>query len=230
MRTRDGRARLAVWIGLALALLVAWLSAPAPLALFVDASAVDANSFTSGIWRLYLKTDGRGDRRSTPVLPLSTTTPTVATLPNYDTNRDAFAGLVIQKGGVGAGEADPLKHQTWSLTASSAITLSGTSQLTLWSAIREFNPTRRGVVDAFLLDCDSSGSSCTTIDSTTLDEASWARGSTTWVSKTLDFGSVDYTVAAARLLRVKIVVGAAADDAMWFAYDTTDYPSRLTIG
>jgi hypothetical protein len=45
MRTPDWRPRLALWMGLAVALFVAWYSTPAPLALFTDAAPVGANGF-----------------------------------------------------------------------------------------------------------------------------------------------------------------------------------------
>ncbi len=41
---------------------------------------------------------------------------------------------------------------------------------------------------------------------------------------------MSYTVAANRLLRIKVIVGPNAGDDMWFAYDTTSYQSRLTVG
>jgi hypothetical protein len=95
--------------------------------------------------------------------------------------------------------------------------------------MKDFALNKRGVVSAFLLDCPSSGTGCTTFGSATLDQANWSGGSSTWVSKELNFGTVSRTIASGRLLRVKIVVTSAADDSMWFAYDTTAYPSRLTI-
>ena len=176
-----------------------------------------------------LQTDGPGDRTSTAVLPLATAAPTVAKLPNYDTDRDGSAGLVIAKGGTGATETNAKKYQKWSLSASTALTLSGTATLTLWSSTKEFASGKRGVVTAFLLDCPASGTGCTTIHTVTLDVANWNGGSATWVSKTLDFGAVSYTVAAGRLFRVMLIVGSAASDSMWFAYDTTAYPTVLTI-
>ncbi len=86
----------------------------------------------------------------------------MSTLPNYDTNRDSDPALMILKGGIGAGEVDTTKQQT-SMSVSSPLS-------------------------AFLLDCASDGSACTTIDSATLNQADWSGGSTTWVSKTLDSG------------------------------------------
>jgi len=49
------------------------------------------------------------------------------------------------------------------------------------------------------------------------------------VFRTLDLGTVSYTVPASRSLRLKIVVEGDSEDDMWFAYDTTAYPSVLTI-
>jgi signal peptidase len=201
-------------------------------AAFADATQT-SSTWSAGSWGFparYLKTSGPGDRTSTPVLPLSTAAPTVSTLPNYDTNRDAFAGLLVTKGGSGAGETDATKHQTWSETLSSSLNLSGTARLTVWSAMKSFQTGKRGAVNAFLLDCPANGIGCTTFDSASLDLSNWSGGSTTWVSRTIDFGTVSRTIAAGRLLRVKVVVGSSSDDDMWFAYDTTTYPSALTVG
>jgi hypothetical protein len=178
---------------------------------------------------LYLKTDGPGDRTSTAVLPMSTLAPTVAVLPNYDTDRDAFAGLVIQKGGLGAGESDPLKHQTWSMTVASTMIIDVRVQLFLWSSVKDFDTGKGSEVDAYLLDCTVAGAGCVTIDSTSVIDASWNDGVANFGFDTYDFGVVNYTVAAGRSLRVKVTVDPPSADDMWFAYDTTSYPSRLLI-
>lgn len=180
----------------------------------------------------YLKTDGTGKRKSTPVLPWSTVAPTVATLPDYDKNRNADPGLTVEKGNTGGnvGESDATKHQTWSLTqpAGGSLLLSGSASLTLWSAMQDFRSNSRGYVWAYLQDCATT-TTCTTFDTSSLDLADWSGGSGTWVSRVLDFGPVNRTIPGGNMLRVKIVVDGNAGDTMWFAYDTTAYPSRLDV-
>ena len=46
---------------------------------------------------------------------------------------------------------------------------------------------------------------------------------------TVDFGLVNHTIAAGRSLVVHVGTADASDDALWFAYDTTGFNSRLTI-
>jgi hypothetical protein len=54
-------------------------------------------------------------------------------------------------------------------------------------------------------------------------------GSETWVVKTITVPGVDYSIPPGDYLELKIVVGAAASDDMWLAYDTTSYNSRLEL-
>ena len=169
-----------------------------------------------------------GDTASQAVLPHDGTVPTASVLYNYDNDRDGDSGLLLAKGS-GLSETDPSKHQMWSV--SGPLNLDGSASLTLWSAIKSFDTTKRGVVLVALLDCLSDGSGCNTITTGSLDLDPWdTAGSGTWVEKTIDLGTVTHTITAARTLRVKIVVGPDAGDSMWFAYDTTSYDSHLQIG
>ena len=82
---------------------------------------------------------------------------------------------------------------------------------------------------AFLLDCLANGTGCTTFDSASLNQANWQQGSGTWVSKTIDFGPISRTITANRALVIAIIVANGSDEDMWFAYDTTGYPSVFRI-
>jgi hypothetical protein len=113
------------------------------------------------------------------------------------------------------------------------VTLSGDVSLTFFSGMKDFDDsvsarTKRGFVRAFLRDCPAAGA-CTLVASGSLDVRSWHGGSADWVERTITFAGVDHTVAAGRSLEVKLVVDGRADDDMWFAYDTTEQPSRLTL-
>ena len=171
-----------------------------------------------------------GNTNSQANLSMDATAPTAATLRNYDQDRDSSAGLVLDKGGSGVGETDLRKYQNWRTAAlTSARTIDGTVTLDFWSAIKDFGLGRRGVVTAFLRDFNPSTSAYTTIGSGTLDVANWQGGSGTWVNKSLTFSVSSYTVAVGRRIELKLIVDNSADDRMWFAYDTTVYPSKLTI-
>lgn len=199
-------------------------------AAFSAGTANATSYFEAAIVRYHLKTDGPGDRVSTPVLPLSPDAPTATALPNYDTERDGEPGLVLAKTEAGLEETDPEKFQVWSWPASSPVALSGPVRLRLWSAMKDFDTTKRGAVTAGLYDCDAAGADCGLVASATESKTPWSGGSATWVEKTWDFGTVSHTVAAGRSLRAKVVVEASSADDMWFAYDTTAYASRLEVG
>lgn len=184
-------------------------------AIFPMASAVAAPS------TLYLKGDG------VPEASLSPTAPTASALPNYDPGRDDEPGLLVKKGDEGLNETDPEKYQLW-LAAAAGADLDGPASLTFWSAMKDFETEKKGVVKAYLVDCTSSGTACNLIASATESHDPWT-SSTTWVSRTIDFGTVTYAVAPGRSLAVKVVVRDNSDDDMWFAYDTTSFSSNLTV-
>ena len=150
-----------------------------------------------------------GATSSQASLPLTTGPALEATLYNYDQNRDAKTGLLIVKGGTDENEADLTKHQVWRTGAlSSPLALAGT-------------------VTFYLRDYD--GSSYVEITNGTVSEADWQGGVSNFVNKKLSIGSVNYTVQVDNQLELKLIVGAASGDDMWFAYDTTGYPSVVRI-
>lgn len=169
---------------------------------------------------LYLGSNG------VPTARVSETAPTATTLANYDSGRDAFPGLVISRGGSGAGETDERRYQSW-LDSASGRVLSGSYRLTLWTAMKDFDTRRRGSVTAFLRDCSANARSCTTIASASLSRANWSGGSSTWVETAIEFPAINYTITSSRRLEIRIIVDAGSDDDMWFAYDTTAFPARL---
>jgi hypothetical protein len=175
-----------------------------------------------------------GDTTAQANLPLDNTAPVATTLHNYDTDRDAFPGLLIQKGGSGANERDPTKAQAWRFAAPQAgVTLSGDVELTFFASMKDFDSsasarTKRGFVRAFLRDCPPSGA-CTLVASGSLDQRGWHGGSNAWIERSITFSGVEHTVAAGHFLEVKLSVDRRADDDMWFAYDTLDHPARLIV-
>lgn len=168
-----------------------------------------------------------GNTTSQQNLPLDQKAPVAGVLFNYDTDRDAEPGRVINKGGSGESENDPDKQQTWRTAVLDVnITVSGTATFHVYSAVKDFKGGRRGVVSVFLIDV---GAGQTTICQGTLNQNNWQGGSKTWVYRTIMFDCPTYTVAAGHRLAVKVVVPGQADDDMWFAYDTAAYPARLEI-
>ena len=91
----------------------------------------------------------------------------------------------------------------------------------------EFGDGENGEVTVFLGDYD--GSNHTEIGNGSLVDDDWQGGSTDWVNKTLAINGLGYTIPAGNELEIKLIVESNADDDMWFAYDTTSYPSVVKI-
>lgn len=112
-------------------------------------------------------------------------------------------------------------------TIGNPLELYGDVNLVIWSGMKDFDLTKMGVVNAYLRDFD--GTDYIELASATIGEEEWQNGSSTWVEKTITFHDVGYTVPGTSYLELKVTVDVTADDDMWFAYDTTDYPSRLEL-
>ena len=220
-------------LSLALILLLG-IAAHGTFGFFSDTETSSGNTFTawvSTITNHYLHnnpTPPTGDTNSQAVLPMDTTPPTATTLYNYDQDRDAFAGLLIQKGAIGAGETDLVKYQAWrSGSLPEGLSLVGTVTIDLWTAMKDFGQDKAGEVIVYLRDYN--GSSHTEIGNGTVYEIDWQGGSATWVQKTITISGLNYTIPAGNELEVKLIVGDNGDDDIWFAYDTTSYSSVVKI-
>ena len=194
---------------------------------FVQYARNTANSVPSGttiLWSppvipaLYLKATG------VPVGGFSATVPTGA-LANHDPGRDAFAGLLLAKGGSGVGESDSTKIQRW-VSGSDGLTLSGTVELHLWSSMKDFATGKAGFLQANLRDCNVARTSCTSIQSASISRSPW-NTSATWITHIISFGNQSRTISAGRVLELSVVVSSSSDDDMWLAYDSAAQPSRL---
>jgi hypothetical protein len=168
----------------------------------------------------YLSGDG------VPVASLTPDVPTSSSLPNHDPDRDSAPGLLILRGGAGAAESDPDLHQQW-VGPADGVSLDAPLALELWSAMRDFATGRRGVIEAFLLDCDAFGADCSLLATGRRDVLDWSGGWGSWTPTSIELGHVTHDVSVGRSLAVKIVVGADSDDDMWIAYDSRLHPSRL---
>ncbi|MBD3867573.1 MAG: hypothetical protein IFK94_05560 [Acidobacteria bacterium] len=162
-----------------------------------------------------------------PLATMSPVAPTAPALTNNDPGRDDALGLLVAKGGAGMAETNPVKYQQW-VTAPGTVTLDRSAGLVFWAAMKNFATPRRGIVEAYLMDCEPSGGGCVEIAHGTRDIQDWSNGLGFWSKHSIDFGLVSHTIAADRSLAVRIVVGANSDDDMMFAYDTAGFPSHLT--
>lgn len=176
----------------------------------------------------YLGTNSSGNTTSSATLPLRRTGPTLTTLFNYDTDRDTAAGLLLKSSGAASG-----RQQLWYFpTGATPLTLSGTSSIRIWSAVKGFSTTLVGSLQISLYDCDGSGSACSLLATNTFTSSgAWSGGSNTWVARTIPIVSTPgtYTWNANRSLGVQVASGSGAVDDMMVAYDTTTYKSAILI-
>jgi hypothetical protein len=229
---RPRRRLLSSIAGVAVAV-AAILGMPHTDAAFSDVTASTGNGFASGGSfggvTLYLQNNPSppvGDTTAQKPLPLGATTPTATTLYNYDVGRDAFPGLLLAQG-VGLDDPDSSKHQRWHHAVGSPLSLSGTATVTLWTAAQEFKPGQPAGVMAGLYDCDSGGTSCSALATNGLKLDPWPAS---WQELSLDLGAVNHTISAGRILAVRVaVIDSTSTVDVMFAYDTTAYPSRLTV-
>lgn len=212
---------------------VAFAGAHVVLARLTDAAAVAGNSFATGSWATattwYLHnnpTPPTGNTTAQFNLALDATVPTAATLYNYDTACEARAGRSINRNTGLVTEAGSCRYATWrSAALAAARTLNGTATLavfarkastggtapTLRAFLRVFNPgtstyTELGTANA------------TITTESTLSFASYA----------LSWTLVSVSVPTGRQVEVKIVATGGNREPE-IAYDTTAYPSALTL-
>ena len=67
-----------------------------------------------------------------------------------------------------------------------------------------------------------------TIDTASVAATPWSPTGS-WTQRTIDFGAINHTITAGRMLRLEIIVVDTSGDDLWFAYDTTTYTARLHI-
>ena len=102
-----------------------------------------------------------GDTFSQEGLSMGTAFPTATTLYNYDTDRDAFPGLLIQKGGQGATETDLVKYQAWRTTPfPENIEINGQVVMLNWWLMKDFDRTKTGKAEFYLRDFYPSAPGC----------------------------------------------------------------------
>ena len=154
--------------------------------------------------------------------------PKLGPLNNYDTNRDNEPGLVIARGGSGAGEANPQRFQSWrTAPLASATTLGSNVTVHLWSGMKDFEGGKAGRIEVYLRDFN--GSSYTEICSGALADADWQGGPSGFRNTSFSFACPTYTLSSGHSLELKLIVDGSSEDDLWFAYDTNPYRSRIQI-
>ncbi len=209
------------------------LSAPTASSATLTASrAVVANTFATGSWYFLHNnpTPPAGNTSAVNNLSMTVTAPTQPTLYNYDTNADAVAGRRIQKSGSGAGETNLARYANWRSGAfAAARTIAGTVVLRISSGVTGFSLNGQGVLVAYLRDFNPTNSKYVEIANATLTDANWQAGSSTWVEKRIAIPVGSYALASGHVLEAKVETTAASSNDMIIAYDTTVYPSALSL-
>jgi hypothetical protein len=167
----------------------------------VDAATVTVTPIAPDI-ELFLRASGTGDQTSSPVLPLATEVgPSNATLPNYDTDRDAGPGLLLQQVETGPGgqlaETDPVRYQLWSNPLTSDLVLDGDASMDVWAGMSALQSGVHGRLRVFVLDCPAGsidGTNCVEIARERVDRDPWTVVDMQWERAAWDFGTLAYTV------------------------------------
>jgi hypothetical protein len=230
------RRRLAVVVlaGLVVgAVVVAFAGTRVVLARLTDTAAVTGNTFATGAWAVattwYLHNNPTPPTANTTAqfnLPLNATAPTATTLRNYDTNCDSRAGRRLTRGTGLVTETGSCRYATWrSAALASARTLDGTATLAAWARKTGTGGTAP-TLRAFLRVFDPATSTYTELGTANVAVTADSTAPFAVVAPTWSLASV--TIPAGRVLELKLVATGGSLN-VEFAYDTTAFPSSLTL-
>ena len=203
------------------------------LARLVDAAPVTGNTFATGTWATattwYLHNNPTPPTANTAAqfnLALNTTTPTATTLYNYDTGCESRIGRSIRRNTGVVGETGACRYATWrSAALPAARTLNGTATLTVFArkaTVGGTAPTLR----AFLRVRNPSSS--TYVELGQANATITTEPTLSFASYALSWTLASVSVPVGRQVEIKIVATGGTSD-VDIAYDTTPYPSSLTL-
>ncbi len=191
-----------------------WAVVAVALTLFAPA----AGAATTEQETRYLGTDGFPRASLVP-------NPAGGELTNFDRGRDVEPGLFLQRSSRGLAETDETRFQHWQADAEGR-RIAGYPVLVIWAATSRFDPTVTARFEAFLLDCNRTGSECAEIDSS---PAVVPAGAEEWSEISVEFGAVDHDFDEGRHLGVRIVASETSESDLMLAYGYPAHRSRLTI-
>ena len=149
--------------------------------------------------------------------------PSDTPLPNFDTDRDAFPGVVIAKDAAGIGGSDQTKVLKFAGGFTSTLHIDANVHVDLFAAAKDFG--RNDIdVEVGLYKC-SVVSGCRLID---VDEKQY-RNADRWTEKRFHFHGVDETILVGQWIEVRVAVLDSSQDDGWFAFGTADYDSRISL-
>jgi hypothetical protein len=164
----------------------------------------------------YLASPGSGDVVSQPVLLLSVDQPPVlASVPNYDTDRDNDTGLLLKH------DSGSESEQLFRLELTQAVHLQSAIPVELFASARNSNGSF--TLDVRLRGCH--GTDCTEIAFGSATATSTGVG---FVSMTFDLVPIDTVLHAGDVLELVISVPTSGHH-VWLAYDTAAAASRIVV-
>lgn len=220
--------RRVVAAALAVALTVA--TAGPVFGLFSTVMEVPAISVTTGSWDLVLWLHNRpsppvGNTRAQVGLTMDTNAPTTTTLYQYATDVSRDPGRVVRRSS-DSGATSPDRVANW-LTApfTAARPIAGTATVSL--AAQPLGKRTDGAVLVVLRDVDAAGVA-RTIGSVLYRSAAWPTNKT-FTTLTLGVPIAPTELAAGHRLELRITVPNSSEDDLLIAYDTTTFPSSITL-
>ena len=177
----------------------------------------------TGTW--LLGSSAAGNVASQTVLPLAARSALNGGLPNFDTDRDSTAGLLIRKGGALA-VGDPTRLQRFRLAVPSSVRVEGNASVRLYAAPVGFLLDSMSVTVALVECTGATFDECTVLRSV-------SKGFTgllsTYQAVDLSLGAISETIADGNTVELWVVVAASSSRDMNLAYDTTGSLSTLTL-
>jgi hypothetical protein len=203
-------------------------------ALFNRTVAVGANGLSAGTWGYYLHNNPTAPTGNTTAqynLTMTTIKPTATTLYNYDTDSANRPGRGITRNNPpSAALTTAYRYVNWRTPAlGSALTLTGTVTVDLWSATNTGTANRTGSLIAYLRDYNPTAGTYAEIANGTYTGA-YAVGRTYYERPITVTVSPAYSIAAGHILEVKIESPrATSQNNMLVAYDTTADSSVVRV-
>lgn len=163
---------------------------------------------------------------SQEVLPLAVRSPlNTGALPNYDIDRDSAAGLLITKGGT-LTLGDPTRLQRFRLTFPVNGDVRGDASVRLYVAPEGLLVNPMSIRVALV--------KCTGVSLNSCNELASASQNFTgllslYQAVDVDLGAINQGFASSNTLEVWVVADASSSKDLLLAYDTTTYPSSLTL-
>lgn len=176
----------------------------------------------TGTW--LLGSSAAGNVASQEVLPLAARSALNGSLPNFDTDRNAQAGLTIRRGGsLSLGDATRL--QRFRMEPGN-VRLDGTASVRLYAAPAGLLLDSMRVAVA-LVECSGAAlNSCSVISSAS---SNFTGLLTLYQAIDVSLGAVSEHISSTHSLEVWVVADSSSSRDLLLAYDTTGYVSTLTI-